>query len=511
MRRPISPAIVIAFACSSSSAAALVTEPNGEVVPRDSQNGETQLYTLFQSRGEPIDWQADGLATPNAFSPLCGFTATLVLRQTACSQALAWYNETGTPPPDGELYEIVPAGAPIGQTFTGADIKSDPHYKGGLVGFAIRGNGGCSQNHHSNPAYNESYNGSPWILAVIYASKVTSNAFYVTFEDGSATSGGWSNDGDFNDDVFFVTGVTCSGGGQPCDTGQPGICASGVTQCVPGGTTCQALVSDAPEKCNGLDDDCNGQLDEGDICDPGYVCDKGTCVQNCQGGEFSCPVDKVCSSSGHCVEPACKDVTCDAGKVCHGGACTGPCDGVVCPYPTVCRVGVCLDPCAGVTCDTGQVCDQGVCVTRCDCLPCTGGEACDVSNGLCVEPSCVGIDCGPGSHCVAGACVDVCLDAVCPVGQACKNGQCVDKPAGTGGTGGGGGGTGGTHFGDGGGGSGAGGAGTGGTGTASHGTGGSSSGSKGSCGCETASGGGMGLWGWAGVVAAAVLAARRRR
>src|SRR5262249_15906158 len=140
----------------------------------------------------------------------------------------------------------VPANSPVGTTFNGTTIKNDPAYKGGLVGFALVG----GETHYTNPAYDNLCSGcSPpghWITALIYASKNTPNAYYICFEGGATSAAFWNNDGDFNYDVFFLTGITCSGGGQPCDTGKPGICASGVTQCTAGGTTCQQITQPKP-------------------------------------------------------------------------------------------------------------------------------------------------------------------------------------------------------------------------------------------------------------------------
>jgi MYXO-CTERM domain-containing protein len=498
---------------AASTAFATVTEPNGSQVPLDSANGETQLYTLFSQIGDPVDWQADASSTPNQFSPLCGFTATFVLHESSCLMDFAWYNETGQPPQPSDLHVIIPAGSALGQTFTGTDIKNDPNYKGGLVGFAILANNGfCSQNHFANPAWNPEYSaGQPWIAAVIYASKNTPNAYYIGFEDGPMVGMSFNNDGDFNDDVFFLTGLTCSGGGQQCDTMLPGICGPGLTQCTSGGVVCNGLSQAAPtETCNGLDDDCNGQTDEGDICPAGFVCDKGTCVQSCAGGEFTCPPSLVCNDAGYCVDPACKDVDCPiAGQVCVGGFCKGPCDDVTCPFPLDCRVGKCVDPCATVTCEQGQVCDAGACVPRCDCFPCAAGKACDATSGLCLDPSCIGVPCGPGTHCVGGQCVDACTGAVCPTGEECQMGQCVPKPSGSGS----GGSTG--SFGVGVGGGEAGGAsGSGGmaSATGAGGSGGANndSGSTGGCGCRTEDRGadaGLALIG----AAIAIAGMRRRR
>lgn len=416
---------------SVSPAYATVTQPNGLVTPLDSKNGETQLFTMFANLGEPIDWIADAASTPNTFSPLCGFTSKFVLKQSGSSLGLAWYNDDGTNAPAAQdLHTIVPAGSPVGTVITGADIKSDPAYKGGQVGFALVG----AQTHYSNPAWNPVCSGcnpaAPWVLAMIYPSKTVPNAFYIAFEDGSvgSTPASYGNDGDYNDDVFLVTGVTCQGGGQACDTGKPGICAAGLTQCAADGTTCQQLSQPSTEVCNNVDDDCDGTTDEGDICPSGNVCDKGQCVPRCGKGEFRCATGKVCSTSGVCVDPKCADVTCESGKVCVEGTCKSPCDGVVCPGDEVCRNGSCVDPCTDVDCGAGKVCDKGVCVLSCDCQPCGQGTSCAVKTGRCVETACAAVTCAAGQRCAGGTCVDRCTGVICPTGQGCSEGSCKPLP-----------------------------------------------------------------------------------
>lgn len=420
-------AAALALTAAVLPASATVTQPNGLVVPLDSANGETQLYTLFNSLGEAIDWKTDAASTPDAFSPLCDFTAKFVLKQSGSSFKLGWYNSTNQAPTVGDVHVVFDVGVAVGTEITSADIKNDPGYAGGLIGFALL----STQPHFSESKWNQVCSGcnppGPWVAAVIYASKNIPNAYYIAFEDGQmgTTPGSFGNDGDYNDDVYLLTGLTCSGGAQPCDTGLPGTCATGVTQCSPTGTTCKGLAAPAAETCNGLDDDCNGATDEGSLCPANFVCDKGSCVQGCNSGEFACAADKVCNAAGYCVDPACKDVTCDAGKVCIGGVCKAPCEGVTCPFPQTCLGNGCVDPCATVKCAMGQVCDKGACITECSCSPCAAGLACDAASGHCSDPSCVGVACGAGTHCVAGACVDVCAGAVCPSGQACSMGQCV--------------------------------------------------------------------------------------
>ena len=428
MRHLVSASVALALGLVATTAAANVTEPNGLAVPIDS-SPETQLYTLFSSRGETIDWQADAHITPNVFSPLCGFTATYVLNQAGSHFGLAWYNDTGTAPTAADLHQLVAANSAVGTTFSGTVIKSDPAYTGGVVGFALIG----GETHYTNDAYDKTCTScsppGPWITALMYASTVTPDAYYICFEDGATSATGWNNDGDFNDDVYFVTGISCQGGGQPCDTGKPGICAAGLTQCAASGTTCQELNPPAPtETCNGVDDNCDGNVDEGNPCPEEYVCQAGTCVKSCAGNEFPCPTSLVCDKAGFCVDPTCETVTCPSGEVCKAGMCKAPCDGITCPFPEVCRVGKCIDPCASVTCNAGQVCDNGVCVTSCNCHPCGQGLSCDATSGECVVQACAGVTCGTGTHCVNGACADDCNGAKCPAGQACTKGTCVNVP-----------------------------------------------------------------------------------
>ena len=70
--------------------------------------------------------------------PLCDFSATLVLSESQARAGLAWYNQpaapTGAPTP---LHPIGPAALTVGQVITSADVRNDPAYAGGLIGFAL--------------------------------------------------------------------------------------------------------------------------------------------------------------------------------------------------------------------------------------------------------------------------------------------------------------------------------------------------------------------------------------
>jgi hypothetical protein len=83
------------------------------------------------------------------------------------------------------------------------------------------------------------------------------------------------------------------GGGASCSTGLPGVCAAGTQHCQNGSLACLPNTPASPEACNNLDDDCDNSVDEGDpgggaSCNTGLfgVCAAGT--RHCQGGSLNC-------------------------------------------------------------------------------------------------------------------------------------------------------------------------------------------------------------------------------
>lgn len=51
--------------------------------------------------------------------------------------------------------------------------------------------------------------------------------------------------------------------GATCQTGLLGVCAIGTLQCINGAIPCIPNTNASPESCDGLDNDCNGTVDNG--------------------------------------------------------------------------------------------------------------------------------------------------------------------------------------------------------------------------------------------------------
>lgn len=446
------------------------------------------LQGLFKFRGEMLDQVKDAKTTPGYFSPTCGFSGQLLLRGGDCEVTFGWYNvedpNSTAAPAANEIYPFIPeagstitkdlqcqgplnngfcplawdAGDPrdlsrrlwVPRAYDSGSIKEDPRYKGKYVGFAFIGNptSACKQTKFSLMGQNQkNAQGQPWVTALIYQSTVDPEGFYMAFEDLAMSPEDWhktgvpgnaaTNDGDFNDFVFYVSGISCLGGGQPCETGLQGACSLGRTDCAAEGTTgmCRPIIAPGTETCDNVDNDCNGTVDDGEgLCAAGEVCDKGTCVGACGTGEFRCDPGFTCKA-GHCIEDACADKVCAAGEACRNGECKGACAAdVVCPAGQECQLGRCVDPCKAVTCTAGKVCERGLCVSDCACRGCKEGLEC-AADGRCTDPKCVGVMCAAGEKCEGGTCVDQCTGVVCPGGGACVNGACqMGNGNGTGGS-----------------------------------------------------------------------------
>ncbi|MEZ4314093.1 MAG: MopE-related protein [Polyangiaceae bacterium] len=145
------------------------------------------------------------------------------------------------------------------------------------------------------------------------------------------------------------------GGGGGCDTGQPGACGAGILHCMNGTVECVSVGQANPEICNGLDDNCDGVADENDP-GGGFDCDTGE-LGVCSYGITACSAGVI----------ECVQMGFASAETCNGE--DDDCNGLVDDG----------NPGGGATCSTGLL---GVCATGT--MTCTGGQVQCVQD---VQPS----------------------------------------------------------------------------------------------------------------------------
>jgi hypothetical protein len=202
---------------------------------------------------------------------------------------------------------------------------------------------------------------------------------------------------------------------SPTDCGQGACAAAGELVCVDGAPTdtCRPAspLGDDDGTCDGVDDDCDGQVDE-DYRPVPTDCGAGSCTSNgvlvCEGGRLR----DTCRAA----EAGGDDATCDG----IDDDCDGRTDEDAVPVPVTCGVGVCARAGLG-RCEGGR--------PTVDCLPGAPPGVADGCNGL--DDDCDGAvdedavprpaSCGLGvcrrsgeQRCVAGALETVCAPGTPP-------------------------------------------------------------------------------------------------
>jgi hypothetical protein len=147
-----------------------------------------------------------------------------------------------------------------------------------------------------------------------------------------------------DDDCNGMVDDNIAGTGSACSTGALGVCAAGTLSCQDAGggnftIDCYANVAASAEICDGLDNDCNGVVDQGDP-EGGGACDTGL-LGECQAGTFHCVQGGVmCVQNKQAAAETCdsKDNNCD-GQVDEGNPGGGAACGCAGAGMTACQAG----------------------------------------------------------------------------------------------------------------------------------------------------------------------------
>ena len=256
------------------------------------------------------------------------------------------------------------------------------------------------------------------------------------YDPAKGAACGVCKDGDRKDGCY--TGPAGTLGHLPCKAGYQ-ICANGAYG------ECQGQTLPGVEICNGIDDDCDGTIDDGAQCITGYACISGVCAVGLCGAEQSCQDGYDCDTAA--TDPGTGLNVCRLGDCGGSGAACGGSGQPACPTGQACDAGVCHRTCTTgnvlTTCGAGFSCTGGFCECsfglRCVGTACT--DPCDpatvhcgpdatCAGGFCTAGGCYSSGCAQGTVCSGGSCVaDPCSGVLCPSGTFCRSGDCVQACA----------------------------------------------------------------------------------
>lgn len=235
---------------------------------------------------------------------------------------------------------------------------------------------------------------------------------------------------------------------RPCAT----ACGNGTETCLNGAWINCTARNPKAEVCNNVDDNCNGIVDDGQLCPIGQMCGAGACVANCVecnawNGMKCAPVPDGtgCSLGRQCRSGSCVCVGSCKNKVCGDDGCGGSCGncGHLYNQPVTCENFKCICHPSAEVCDgIDNDCDSQVDNNLTDLWL---GQTCCLI-GVFEKPvaDCMKIGCPVGQYVCSGdgkkvcsAVLEICNGQdddcnnlvddgqICPLGQSCKGGLCL--------------------------------------------------------------------------------------